>query len=206
MALRDSTQEIIVSFRGTATVQNWLDDLDMTKVIFPYAAGAGYIHRGFLNAYQRVRTRILNVLGDLIVEYPTYSVVFVGHSLAGAVATIAAGDTGSNLGIAQDRIRLVTFASPRVGDAKFSAWITQNHIGRSERIVQENDIVPHLPPLIFGFVHPEDEQYVFQNREVYDCNGIEDWMCSNSRVPFLTPTVHAKLLDFPGDFFGTGAC
>ena len=47
----------------------------------------------------------------------------------------------------------MTFGSPRVGNPAFSNWFdgSMNLGTYSARVVHYKDIVPHLPPMSFGF-------------------------------------------------------
>lgn len=47
----------------------------------------------------------------------------------------------------------MTFGSPRVGNPAFSNWFdgAMNLGTYSARVVHNKDIVPHLPPMSFGF-------------------------------------------------------
>lgn len=76
-----------------------------------------------------------------------------GHSLGAALADLTAVDLftvrGSNSGKSVD---LYTFGEPRVGNGVYANW-TQQYLGNTWRAVHQSDIVPHLPPKDFGFVH-----------------------------------------------------
>jgi hypothetical protein len=49
-----------------------------------------------------------------------------------------------------------TFASPRVGD-KIFAGTYDNLVGTSWRVSNANDVVPHLPPQLAGYLHVDAE-------------------------------------------------
>ncbi|KAI6033275.1 hypothetical protein F5J12DRAFT_800047, partial [Pisolithus orientalis] len=48
-----------------------------------------HVHTGFLIAYQSIAQVLLDIVGLQINMYPMYAVVMTGHSLGGAVASIA---------------------------------------------------------------------------------------------------------------------
>ncbi|KAH7684461.1 Protein Y49E10.18, partial [Aphelenchoides avenae] len=54
-------------------------------------------------------------------KYPQYKIWVTGHSLGGAVASIASAEIASMDRQAGDRIGLVTFGQPRTGDYDYSA-------------------------------------------------------------------------------------
>jgi hypothetical protein len=68
-----------------------------------------------------------------------------GHSLGGALATLAAAHIG------QDAVQgLYTYGCPRVGDAAFAGKLpARSHY----RFVHRDDWVPTVPPEFLGYVH-----------------------------------------------------
>lgn len=52
--------------------------------------GDTYVHSGFLLAYNAVVPTVLDAINAQVATYPSYQIVVVGHSLGGAVASIAA--------------------------------------------------------------------------------------------------------------------
>lgn len=123
----------VVAFRGTQNVGNCLTDLETPLVT--HAAYPGHVHRGFAEAVDEVWLEVLRLLGPADRAKPLW---VTGHSLGGAMATLAA-------------VRLVncgytvraayTFGSPRVGDRLFR----HAHRVAHYRFVNDNDLVPHTP-------------------------------------------------------------
>jgi hypothetical protein len=52
--------------------------------------GDSYVHSGFLLAYNTAALTVLDTINAQVAAYPSYQIVVVGHSLGGAVASIAA--------------------------------------------------------------------------------------------------------------------
>jgi hypothetical protein len=96
---------------------------------------------------------------------PSKRIDVVGHSLGAALATLYVAENanmGANLPGTQGAIRtplLYTFASPRVGDATFASSFDALGV-TSWRVFNELDLVPFLPPSIFGFVHVDTGQRI----------------------------------------------
>lgn len=91
-------------------------------------------------------------------------------------------DVRLNLG-APD-VRVVTFGSPRVGNAVFAAWF-EREIASSWRFTHNRDIVPSVPPGYMGFQHVSREVWVvdllMEHTLVGICDGSgEDPLCHNS--------------------------
>jgi pimeloyl-ACP methyl ester carboxylesterase len=121
----------LVVFRGTRV--DTLEDLIADSQAVPAAWRPGVrVHAGFRRAFQSVSEPLRAALAD-IPDPP----VITGHSLGGALATLAA---------AEHRKRaptLVTFGSPRVGDEAFQRLFDGLAV---RRIVHCCDVVPRLPP------------------------------------------------------------
>ncbi|WP_028550087.1 lipase family protein [Paenibacillus sp. UNC451MF] len=144
MILQSKTTIVIV-FRGTETVAELLSDTDTVQVSFPYASEGGRVHRGFARMYARsIRAQVMNMLRK---QSPGKEVWITGHSLGGAVATLCAMDVAMNSPFSNPL--LVTFGSPKVGNAKFRTAFS-GKIRRSVRVVNASDLVPVLPPSLKG--------------------------------------------------------
>ena len=124
----------LVAFRGTESLGDWLADLDMVGSRRPY----GVVHRGFLNAFRVVDAQLRLQLSGLA----GHTVLVTGHSLGGALATVAAAEWVDEIGIDQ----IYTFGQPAVGKAGFPAYIEAHYAGRFFRFVNDDDIVPQVPP------------------------------------------------------------
>lgn len=71
-----------------------------------------------------------------------------GHSLGGALGALFATRFLSNEGDMEpngDRVSLVTFGQPQVGDATFADRMGQLLGNRYARVVNHNDVVPRVP-------------------------------------------------------------
>uniref|UniRef100_A0A1I7ZCH7 Lipase_3 domain-containing protein n=1 Tax=Steinernema glaseri TaxID=37863 RepID=A0A1I7ZCH7_9BILA len=73
-----------------------------------------------------------------------YSVIFTGHSLGGALASIAAMRCVLDGRRTTEQVKLVTFGQPRVGNVDF-AMKHDELVPYSFRVVHRLDVVPHLP-------------------------------------------------------------
>ncbi|MGO4886210.1 lipase family protein [Anaerobacillus sp. MEB173] len=143
----ESSSEIIVAFRGTEEPIDVLADLDWVQVPFPFVSDSGRTDRGFTRDYQSVRKDVIKTLKNL---HPDKRLYITGHSLGGAVATLAALDIASNTHYTQPLV--YTYASPRVGNPRFVDVYNQT-IDHSIRVVNTNDIVPHFPPPTIPFLN-----------------------------------------------------
>lgn len=131
-------QAVLVSFRGTESSGDWLANLNALSITRPYGA----VHRGFYGQFLSVQADLEQELG----RFPGRPILITGHSLGGAIATIAAAEWRDRFPVAG----VYTFGQPAVGTARFSEFMTANFGGKLFRFVNNNDIVPRVPP---GYVH-----------------------------------------------------
>ena len=81
---------IIVSFRGSSNIPNWINNINILKMDYPYCDGCK-IHKGFHKSYQSLAGVIIPAVVELFKKYHA-EIVVTGHSLGAAMATIAALD------------------------------------------------------------------------------------------------------------------
>ncbi|KAI9183723.1 hypothetical protein H9P43_004641 [Blastocladiella emersonii ATCC 22665] len=208
VAVRAEAKQVVVSFRGSNNIQNWLDNLELYRIPYPFPKPASasdvWVHKGFVDAYNAVRAQMLASVKSAAAANPDFEVVFTGHSLGGALATMAATDAVNTGTVPASRVQLTSFASPRVGNGGYSAMVGSTGFAAMHRVTEGNDIVPHVPPQFMGYTHTVGEHYVLNGR-IYQCSGQEDGGCSNSRVPFLSVLAHARFFG-QDNFFGPLAC
>jgi predicted lipase len=108
-------------------------------------------------------------------QFPDYQIIFVGTSLGGALATLAAVDFNVRFGYG-DRISLYTFGQPRVGDSNWARYVNGLPFSsRMYRISRRGDPVPHLPPMFLGYEHSLQMYSILDNGDYIKC-GLEPGM------------------------------
>jgi triacylglycerol lipase len=131
---------IFLIFRGTVSDQEWFHNLKTSLV--PYLLpNFGKVHDGFLKTYNLFRTAIKGTLDGMD---PGSKLFIAGHSLGGALATIALPDIGSRMN--GKMIELYTYGSPRIGDNAFITAFNRQYAERSFRIINTSDMVGLIPP------------------------------------------------------------
>ncbi|GAA3682110.1 hypothetical protein GCM10022224_053080 [Nonomuraea antimicrobica] len=146
---------IVVAFRGTQPeeLRDWLSDAN--TLLKPYTAGGGNIHAGFYRALDVVHPDLLRTLEDW--RTSGQSLWFTGHSLGGALAMLAAARTYfEDPSLLADGV--YTYGQPRTCCPKLAAAYDKVFRGRMFRFVNNNDIVPQLPPAPL-FQHVAEERY-----------------------------------------------
>jgi hypothetical protein len=80
---------ILIVFRGTEDIKNWVEDFSFDQVLYPRCKGC-FIHAGFYGSYLSVSFEIYNTIENLRKQFPNSQIVSMGSSLGAAHATIAA--------------------------------------------------------------------------------------------------------------------
>jgi len=164
---------IYVSFRGSESVRNWLDNLDVTLTTYSKCSKCE-VHQGFYEAEQASIKDIVNQVKSLKSKYPSYTVIVTGHSLGGALATLTAIDLLSN-GLSP--VRMFNYGSPRVGNEEFAAYAS-SVLSDHSRVTHHKDMVVHCPVSV-RFTHINAEYYQPDDSiTLWTCSGYEDPNCS----------------------------
>jgi len=171
--------EIIVSFRGSQSIENWIANLEFLKCDFQYPKCNCRVHSGFYHGYYALQAKLMPAVKDLVRKY-NRPVTITGHSLGGALAVFCAADFVNN-GIKVSK--LVNFGEPRVGDQIFSTYFASLPIGLKYRVTNMKDIVPHVPTKLMGFKHIPTEVWYSTPKTNKICdNSGEDPTCSDSVI------------------------
>jgi triacylglycerol lipase len=154
----NETDRVIVC-RGTEP-----DDINDVKadvnVVAVAAETVGRVHGGFKSECDHLWPMI-----EKAIKANDKPIWFAGHSLGGAMATICAGRCFlSHIEVLPSG--LFTYGSPRVGNQRYINFCDINHI----RWVNNNDIVPRMPPRWLGYTHSGTEMYMDRHgrlRKIY---------------------------------------
>lgn len=153
----DCGNALILAFRGTQNIRDVLTDLAFSRRQW---RGQG-MHHGFVNAFLSVVGKVekwVNAQGisNLKSQISNAPLIITGHSLGGALAQLCAW------ALAQDGFpvhSVYTFGGPRAGNRGW-AQSYDTLLGRQTfRLVNEEDIVPRMPPWLMGFRHTRTEQF-----------------------------------------------
>lgn len=146
-----ATGAVLVCIRGTQTPREWLANFTAVPNAFSEVPGFGLVHLGFERMNRSVRASIQQALTGIPADT---RVTVLGHSLGGAMATLATIDLKHNFG--RTNIDLCTFGGPRVGKIMFRRNFDRA-IAACYRVTNKFDIVPHVPSLVTGWVHVGEE-------------------------------------------------
>lgn len=200
---------IIVAFRGTYSIANTVMDLaTMPQEYLPYPGSNDSradvpkcnnctVHLGFYKSWSASQEIVIPQLETLRAAYPDYELTLVGHSLGGAVASLA-GLEFLNRGW---RPAVTTFGSPKIGNKALAKYFdmrfdlgdrdmaklespddsTRRTVYR--RVTHRDDPVPLLPPSHWGYAPHAGELFIdksslpFNHTDVLVCHGDKDKKC-----------------------------
>jgi len=173
----------VLVFRGTRSVEEWLEDLTFAQIDVPlvwFNHGRLQVAKasvGFLLAYAFLYEQVLAAAKAFNSSYPLY---VTGHSLGHALAVFAAVTADLQVysgGGLTGQVQMYSFAGPRVGDATFSSAY-DFLLPASFRVVNLSDVVPVVPPsAIFGYQYShvgKEWSYLFQTGEVGNNHSLLD--------------------------------
>jgi hypothetical protein len=151
--------ELVAVIRGTVSIMDWVHDASFLMVPCPISRGSGMTEDGFTSVYRSLRigrgtgaANVQSAIGADLAQGGIKSVTITGHSLGGALAHLLGFDVALNTACRDPQI--YTFASPRVGDHFFAASYNAA-VPHTYRIVNRQDLVPQLPPILpLPYEHP----------------------------------------------------
>lgn len=112
------------------------------------------VHAGFQKALDQVWPQVEKLLNDFHGRHPQAEIVFTGHSLGAALATLAVSRFRG------DHASLHTIGSPRVGNRPFSDRVRQQSGGRVFRFTNHQDLVTNVPIEAPFYCHVEEQGYL----------------------------------------------
>lgn len=147
---------MVIVFRGSNNVPNFITDANIFTTSYDdMACNKCKVHGGFYNSYDRLLDQGLKAAINKAVDAnPTYSVIFTGHSLGGAVANLAA------VAFKKERpktsVSIYTYGQPRAGNSNYAEYVNKN-VPENYRVVHKKDIVPHKPSYYIQYRHSGTE-------------------------------------------------
>ncbi len=145
----------IFAFRGSETtsvdgmIEDWFGaNTDFTPHNITYAGIDVWVHSGFWRNANKV---LPHVEKELITTPHDHKIIFTGHSLGAAVATISAVEV-ANKGL-RNIYMVTTFGSPMAGDGHFKkAYEKLVGCHKTTRAAVEEDVITQIPE-VYGYTH-----------------------------------------------------
>lgn len=138
--------DVFLVFRGTTEAKNKADFVTDARIGITRSKTGSPVHCGFNHTFNSMLPDIRDFLNKNNVAGRVHC---IGHSLGGAVATLAADWAAKNR---NQPVSLYTFGQPRVG-LMSSAALCTSRIGKTQmhRVFHTTDPVPMVP--VFPYVH-----------------------------------------------------
>nr|GAT56913.1 predicted protein [Mycena chlorophos] len=205
IARDDHRKELVVALRGSASITDAL--LDASVILVPFITPGvtpppgTRVHAGFLAAWDTVAAQITATLAAQRRLHPGHHLVTVGHSLGGALATLAAVSLLQLFPASPilDQTRTYSFGAPRTGNKVFAEWVNSELGSRAFRVVHTNDGVPTMIPTSLGYHHHGVEYWQHEDppeaKTTLQCDASGEDPCCSASIPSkgVTPA-HATYL------------
>ncbi|CAM6104718.1 unnamed protein product [Calypogeia fissa] len=140
---RSPSGRIIVACRGTAGFRDIVADLKYLKSRLSFVKGAA-AHWGFA---ERAESVPIDFFCKLLAAGE--EIIFAGHSLGGAVASLLSLRVlESSKGAYDDQVHCITFGCPLFASCRLADLINSKYKEVFTHIVSSRDVVPKLMPLV----------------------------------------------------------
>lgn len=157
----DAAGNRTISFRGTMKLVEMIRDAQALQRPYPSDGNAreasAHVHNGFLKLFETLTIDMGDGEKPFSPALPELTAgrntVFIGHSLGSALATLAGVEAVRRAPEIGPRLRILTFASPRVGDEGFAKLAAG--VGRIDRVCNLVDLVTSVPAStrMLSYVH-----------------------------------------------------
>jgi len=188
---------IYVVFRGSDSIDNWIQDLDVIKTNYTsYYDCKCLVHTGFYETALNVKDQVINAIDRILGRYDDKYIIVTGHSLGAAISNFISMELIKYY----SNVELYSFGQPKCGDEIYANFFNKKMNVRSNRITHYNDVVPHLPEI--NYYHSRHEIYEDENHKLTDCYD-NDPNCSeqfklyqtsvSSHMNYLSQDMHCNV-------------
>jgi len=202
--------ELVISYSGTnsASMTNWIEDINMIKEQAFDVCDGCFVHRGFYHTYKSIREDILTAFQTMYTpKIQTLSIT--GHSLGAGLATLTVSDILRNYDLSSIATKhIYVYGSPRVGGynymSDYDSLLSEEGLEHF-RIVHAKDPVPHLPPSTMDFYgvgveifyeESFDDDYQVCTNHKHMRNLYETADCSNQYYVNMNVYNHLDYFDY----------
>ncbi|CAG8075750.1 unnamed protein product [Penicillium olsonii] len=170
IALDHTKKLLVLTFRTSVSVKDLAIDekSDPTKIedICPGCL----THTGFWGYWQDVADDLISQIEQATKANPAYHLAVVGHSMGGALATLA-GTVLRNKGFKLD---IWTFGSPKVGNYQLAEYITKAKPNSVYRATHYTDSAPKAPENVPGLEYVQSSPEYWINKPLKEEVTAED--------------------------------
>lgn len=154
---------IVMVFRGTNELLDWLDNIDVR----PHEELAGKFHKGFWMSLEDVWSGMMRSYQAMHAAQRR-PLFFTGHSLGGAIATVAAARFAYN---DWPFIATYTFGQPRAVHRDSETSVQSRIADRFHRFQNNSDIVTRVPARIMDYRHVGKCRYIETDKSIHTDPG-----------------------------------
>ncbi|KAM0666626.1 hypothetical protein ACQRIU_004481 [Beauveria bassiana] len=187
----DAYKEFVIAIPGTSSARDNETNFDFALV--PYQVDNVHcpscrVHKGYQAAWRSVMEQVQGNLTNLLGNHPDYTVTLTGHSLGGGLVSIAFPNLRNG---PYNVTQAYTYGQPRAGNGAFANYVdgisgaSDTEAGIFYRVTHANDLIPKLPPGIFGYKHSRTEYWeskpsMDNAASTYRCYGQEPADCNRN--------------------------
>lgn len=176
--------DCMIVCRGTEPNQ-W-NDIKADANAWTVVSEVGRVHSGF-----HTEVNELWPLLEQQIKENQRPMWFSGHSLGGAMAAVCAVRCKISP-IPSNPQAIFSFGAPRVGDKSYTSFLKVKHY----RWVNNNDIVPRVPPRWLGYRHMGQEIYINRRGRI---SSLRSWFRVRDRFLGLLASLRLWKLDYFSD-------
>jgi hypothetical protein len=201
--------KLVVAFRGTVTKTDWKHNLFAWKNSESSCPeGKAKVHAGFDKVLKSIKIKRSPTSSELFLpgmkrlardmteygrgpeehrklELIDRDVTILGHSLGGALSTLASVRLAKEKIFKAEELSVVTYGAPRVGNEGFVECFDKLKFRRQPiRVVAPMDIVPKVPPTWIGYKHiaGKFEPEIYRKMDLTeDVDGLQ---CAHSMLSY----------------------
>ena len=165
---------IYVAFRGSSSIQSWIDDAEVLKTNYTsYPECNCRVHNGVFKSSENVKNKTINEVQYLVKKYGSPSIYVTGHSYGAAVAQLIGMELYH---VGYHNVEVYNYGQPRIGDSTYASFVSSTLGRKLFRFIHNKDIVPHVPEV--NYHHSCSEVFENANGELKTCNLCEDPSCA----------------------------
>jgi len=137
----DKRKEIVIALRGSRDLEDFMNDTQIRLTPFESpgvsAPEGTLVHSGFLSAWNYIASLVIETVAVQLQTYDDLTIVTSGHSLGGALSSLAAISLKSNF--PHCTTRMYTYGQPRTGNRIYAEFINREFGVNAFRAVHMND-------------------------------------------------------------------
>lgn len=176
--------DCLIVCRGTQPAE-W-NDIKADANALTVAVDVGRVHSGF-----HAEVNQLWPLLEQQIQQNQRPLWFTGHSMGGAMAAVCAVRCKLST-ILSTPYAIFSYGAPRVGNRPYTSVLNVKHY----RWVNNNDIVPRIPPRWLGYRHMGQEIYLNRHGQI---SYLRSWLRVRDRILGLLSALHLRKIDYFSD-------